>query len=1092
MTRRTLSRARRDLCRAALAAGFALLVFAVAPGGAQGPASIRVGSAPALPAATELGTVDRHQKLRLTILLAPRDASALAQAAAAVSTPGSASYRHFINPHQFATRFGASARSVALVRSTLRADGLTLGATAANNLSISVSGDAGLVSRAFALTLHRYRERGGREIYANNSAPRVPATLGGIVSGVLGLDNLPAAVPQGLVNVNSGKATAHAASGPFPGGLGPAPCAAVSAYAASTGEYTINQIAQAYGMTGLYAQGDFGQGVTVAMYELEAYPTQQADLAVYQNCYGTNTSVTTAPLVDGGATSGVYSAETSVDLENVIGLAPQANIVIYEGPSSSAGDYDTLRAIVNDDTAQVINDSWGICEPDQFGGLVGAENFLLQQAAVQGQSFISSTGDRGSEGCVCHVNPSCSSWVPANSGPLEVDDPASQPYTTGVGGSDLSSIGPPTTETAWNELYWGGSGGGISSMWPMPSYQTNSGVPGIGNSYSSGVPCSAGSGYCREVPDVSADAAPHQGYSIFWSGASHGGWSAAGGTSTAAPVWAALIALADAAGPLGVAGCNSSRLGFLNPLLYEVAAGDGHATAFNDITIGDNNPMFSGPYSATPGYDMTTGLGTPIATAGSSPGLIAQMCEASQIGIGSAPTITALSAHEASVGTTVTITGTNFTPFTAVWFGNSYATSVSDPGNSTTQLFATVPPGAGSVNVQALKLAGESTNGPADAFTYAPTESISSPAPGGAYTQGQALSASYSCSSSTAGLPTCTGSQPNGAAIDTSALGQHSFSVTATDGNSFQTTSTSTYTIVPPPAIAISGPVADGTYAQGQVLAAQFSCTTSPPVQIAICAAPVPNGGAVDTQTIGTHSFTVSATDTNGISASQTIAYHVVSPPHTTISKPANGAVYVRGASVLASFVCSASSPARILSCVANTTAGGDLDTMSTGTHHFTATASDSNGISTSSSVSYTVVAVRPQIAGLREAASHWRAHGSKRTRLPVGTIFSFSLDQSATVTLRFTRASSGRRKSGRCVVASSAPSGSPRCALSVGAGNFSIDAQRGSNAIGFNGRTSTGALGAGSYTVTLTAVGLSGRPSAPKSLHFTVNAASG
>lgn len=1089
MNRRTLSRARRDLCRAALAACVALLVLAVEAGGASSPASVRLGSAPALPPATELGPVSAHQKLRLTVVLAPRDASALERAAAAVSTPGDPSYRHYLTPHQFAARFGASRRSIATVRATLRADGLALAETTANNLSISVSGDAAHVSRAFGVRLNRYRERGGREIFANNSPPRLPAALSGIVSGVLGLDDIPVAAPAGLINLSSNKAAAHAASSPFAGGLGPTPCPAATAYTASTtGEYTINQIAAAYGMTGLYAQGDFGQGVTVALYELEDYPNEASDIAQYQSCFGTATSINFAQVVDPPLTPNV-SAETSVDLENLIGLAPQANITIYRGPNNSPGNYDTLARIVNLDSAQVINDSWGICEQNQVANLPNQENFLLQQADLQGQTFIASSGDRGSEGCVPNCNTvGCTAWVPSNNlGPINADDPASQPFATGVGGSDLSSLGPPPTESAWNELYWGGSGGGISTNFPMPSYQGNSGVPGVVNSYTSGAPCKNPSGYCREVPDVSADAAPHQGYTIYWNGR----WTAAGGTSTSAPVWAALAALADAAGgpTLKVSGCTNPKLGFLNPLLYEVAAGVGHANAFRDLTVGDNNPTFTGPYEATPGYDMASGLGAPIVTAGPSPGLVAQLCQASEIGIGSAPTINGLSTQEAPVGTTVTITGTNFTPFTAIWFGNYYANSVSyvDPQH----MVATIPPGTGSVNVLALKLSGSSTSGPIDVFTYAPTESISSPAAGGAYTQGQSLSASYSCASSTAGTPTCAGTKPNGAAIDTSLLGQHSFAVTATDANNYSTTSTAVYTVVPPPAIAISGPIPGATYAQGQVLAAQFSCTTSAPVHIAVCAAPVPNGGAVDTQTVGSHSFTVSATDSNGITTSQTITYRVVSPPHATISTPANGAAYVLSASVLSSFACSATSPATIVSCVANTAAGGHLDTTTTGTHHFTATASDSNGISTSTSVSYTVVAVRPEIAGLHEASSHWNARGSKRTRRAVGTTFSFSLDQTAKVTLRFTRRASGRKKSGRCVIASAAPARSPTCALNLGAGNFSVDAQRGSNAISFNGRTSTGNLGAGSYTVTLTAVGLSGKPSAPKSLHFTVGAAS-
>jgi subtilase family serine protease len=1090
MTRGKNSRARRSLILAVLTAGFAVLAFTAAPGGAASPQRAVIGGAtPALPPARELGAVPAGKRLRLTVVLSPRHDSQLSAFATAVSTPGSPSYRHFLNVHQFAARFGASESAIATVRRTLQADGLQVGTARLNRLSLPVFGDAAHVSRAFGVHLRRFRENSGLQVFANTSAPSVPASLHGIVSTVLGLNSLPAAVPEGLTDASGAKA--HAAANPFANGQGPVPCPAASSYASGAGEYTINQIASAYGLNGLYAQGDYGQGATIAMYELEGYPTLANDIGNYQSCYQTNTPIFLAAPVDGGpgtpvpANPGpgeyVPSAETSVDLENVIGLAPQASIVIYQGPNNYPGNYDTLSRIVTDDLAQVVNDSWGVCEQDQVAGLQDSENTLLRQAMAEGMSFLSSTGDRGSQGCVAVCPPSnsgCSLWLPVNdNGPLQVDDPASQPYATGVGGSDLTSVSPPI-ETGWNEPFWGGSGGGISTKWVMPTYQADAGMPGTINSYTSGDPCGAGPQPCREVPDVSADGAPHQGYTIYWNGK----WAAAGGTSTAAPVWAAIIALADAD---DTAPCTGNRLGFLNPLLYEIAAGTEHASAFRDITSGDNNPAETGPYPATPGYDMTTGLGTPIVTAGSSPGLVSQLCDAAARGIGPAPTITSLSAPEASAGAQITVTGTGFTPYSAVWFGNSYASTVSyvDPQH----LLATVPPGTGSTNVQVLKISGVSINGPQTAFTYAPTETITSPSSGGAYTQGQPLSAFYTCASSTAGAPTCAGTQPIGAAIDTSTTGRHQFSVTATDANGFPTTTTATYTVVAPPAVAISGPTLGATYAQGQVLTAQFSCSTSAPVTIASCSAPVAPGAAVDTQAVGAHSFTVAATDSNGITTSRTVTYQVVAPPHASISRPSDGSTFVRGSAVTAAFACSAIAPATIVSCAANTLSGENIDTSTIGAHHLTATATDSDGDTTSATIGYNVVGVQPLISGLREASAHWVSHGTKRTRLPIGTTFSFTLDQNAKVTLGFSRQGSGRMKAGRCVAAAKTPARARRCALKLAAGNFAVNATRGGNSISFSGRTSSGNLVAGSYTVTLTAVGLSGTPSAPLSLRFTL-----
>ena len=1089
MNRADTKRAGRRLRRVAVATTLALAALAVTASASEAPQTVAVGGVPALSAgARMLGSVPSRTPLRLTLVFTPRDPAALAAFAKAVTTPGSPSFRHFLSVSQFAARFGATADAVATVRRTLRGDGLATGALAPDGLSIPASGSAAQASRAFNVGLSRYRERAGRQVYVNTAAPRLPGALGGIVADVLGLDNLQAAVPEGLVR-DASKRVAHAASSPFPGGGGPQPCPEASTSPPAATHYLINQVAGAYGMSGLYANGDFGLGVRVALYELDSYPNQVTDLQHFQQCFGTTTAVSDTQVPPGPIDD--HSAETSVDIENVIGLAPQSSIVVYQGANTSAGQYDTLAAIVNApfaQRAQVISDSWGQCETtftkNNGAGLyqVTSEAALLQQAAVQGQTFLVSSGDRGSEGCDTNTNND-------PTGQLAVDDPASQPYATGVGGTALNALGPPPSESAWLTMYIGGSGGGISSINPMPTYQAYSGVPGVINSYSTGALCPSGSaGYCREVPDVAADGSPHTGYVIFYNGA----WVAVGGTSTATPIWAGLIALADAS---GINGCTPSNpLGFVNPLLYEVAAGSAHASAFNDVTAGDNYPAFlpgglpaGGPYPATPGYDMTTGLGTPIATDGSSPGLVAQVCAAATARPIPVPTVSDLSAHDAASGTRITVDGSNFTPYSGVAFGSTAAKGV--VLISPSQLSVIVPPGQGIVDVTAYTVAGPSLHVATDSFTFGPSETIASPVAGASYTQTQALTAAYSCAASTPGTPGCSATVPNGGTIDTSSVGQHQFSVTAIDDNGVSSTTTSTYTVVAPPTVAISSPADGGVYTRGQVLTAAFGCATSAPVAIASCTAPVANASPIDTATPGAYKFTASATDSNGIASTTTVTYRVVERPQATVTRPANGARYVLGQRVAAAFACSDPPPARIVSCAATAANGARINTGGTGRHRFTLVATDANGVSTQLTVSYTVVARRPRISKLRQTAANWLEDRRPGARLPIGTRFSFSLDQAATVTLRFARSASGRIDAGRCVAPALTRATAPPCTRLLGAGSLTRSAPGGDSTLVFTGSTTTGRLGPGSYTVTLTATGLSGQPSRTVSLHFTVAA---
>ena len=611
----SISRVSRALAAAVCAIGGAAALPAVATASTRG---VRVGAPPFVPAAARpLGVLPATAKLRVTVALAPRDPAALAAFASAVSTPGSALYRDYITPAEFARRFGPTAAQIASVRASLRAHGLTPGPASANGLGIPVAATAGSLGRALSISFSRLLAPDGHVAFASTAAPLFDAHVARLVQGVVGLDTISAPAPLDARPLATPAATAliapHVATG------GPQPCAAATSAAPGLQAYTADQIASAYGFAGLYGAGDFGAGQTVAVYELES--DDPNDIASYQACYGTSAPVSYVP-IDGGVPPGPGTGEAALDIEDLIGLVPKANFIVYQGPNSNSGapgsgPYDTYNAIISQDRAKVIATSWGQCEPMQGSADAAAEATLFEEAAAQGQTIVSAAGDNGAEDC----------FTPGQNLATQpaVDDPASQPYVTGVGGTSLSVIGPPPTETVWNNggglqallgSSAGAGGGGVSTIWKMPDYQA--GAPAalhVVNGGSTPAPCGASSGYCREVPDVSADADPYTGYLIFYEGT----WSGIGGTSAASPVWSALVTLANAS-----AACNGATVGFANPALYRVASGGQYPTYFHDVTAGNNDftGTNGGQYAAGAGYDMASGLGSPIASA-----LAVPLCE---------------------------------------------------------------------------------------------------------------------------------------------------------------------------------------------------------------------------------------------------------------------------------------------------------------------------------------------------------------------------------------------------------------------------------------------------------------------------------
>ena len=582
---------------------------------------MRVGHAPAAPVgATFVGMVPAATQLHVTVALRPRDPSALAAYARAVSTPGSADYRRYLTPTQFAQRFGATTAEIAAVRRSLRARGLTAGGVSRGSLSISVVAGAAQLERAFSVSLTRMALRRGGTAIRASAAPALPASVAGSVQSVVGLNTTAAPRPL-LVRARAGSRAAGTGRIPSAAGHvatgGPQPCSAATAAAPGQQAFTADQIASAYGFPGLYATGDRGAGVTVAVYELE--PDDSSDIAAYQSCYGTHATVSYVP-VDQGAGTGPGSGEAALDIENLIGLAPNVNVLVYQGPNSNSGapgsgPYDTFSAIINQDRARVVTVSWGQCEAALGQTDAAAENTLFEQATVQGQSIVAAAGDSGAQ--------DCDTGGVAPRTQAAVDDPSSQPFVTGVGGTTLSALGPRPTESVWNSggtvlsgmLQPGATGGGVSMLWPMPAPQLDSASGlNVRTAQAAGSACGHPGGFCREVPDVAADGDPASGYLIFWNGRGDvpgepAGWQGIGGTSGAAPLWAALLALTD-----GTRACSGAPVGYANPALYR-AAGQAYAADFNDVTSGNNDftGTNGGRFAAGPGYDPVTGLGTPNA-----------------------------------------------------------------------------------------------------------------------------------------------------------------------------------------------------------------------------------------------------------------------------------------------------------------------------------------------------------------------------------------------------------------------------------------------------------------------------------------------
>ncbi|HEY1519169.1 MAG TPA: protease pro-enzyme activation domain-containing protein [Solirubrobacteraceae bacterium] len=772
--------------RAALLALLVALPVAIGSGSAaaSSPRMVRVGAAPRVPAgARSLGAVSSSTPLSGTVVLKPRDNSALVQFIDAVSNPSSPQFHQYLPAGAFAGRFGPTDATIDAVRSQLAADGLRVTGVSSNGLLVDFSGSTAQIENAFQTGVERYRLADGSTGQTTTSAATLPSTVAGSVEGIVGLNDLARATPAAIVRApasDRGRIRRPAtATFSHPSGA-PTPCPAATADAQQFGGLTDDQIARAYGAFGLYDNGDLGQGQHIALYELE--PFLNSDVRTFDTCYfgarqaaGMLSRLHVIP-VEGGQPTGPGFGEANLDVEDLSAMAPDATIDVYEGPSPGANGViydpvDEYAAIIDADRDQVISTSWGLCEQAiQAGqpGLQQAENLLFEQAVAQGQSVFAAAGDNGSDDCNTFETPT----VASGQNPVSVDDPGSQPYVVSVGGTTIENAAvQPPIEQVWNDGGTGGAtGGGISESWTMPTWQRASDGPGIAlpgsgdytnantveqefgyppNFCQSTVAGAGPSTPCRLVPDVSSQGDEDTGAVTVYD-ASEGGWVTIGGTSSSAPIWAAMLATTNASQTCASQPSTRNGVGFVSPLLYAVASNPAHYTAsFTDVTTGNNDiyDLDGGlVFPATAGYDLATGLGSPQLTApNGGQGLAYYLC--SLAAEAARPVVTGLSPAYGGTagGERITITGTGFesggVPDVAgVEVGSAQLASNRFTVNSPTSITATLPSarqtlppdapapqdGAGPADVIVTVAGGESSApGPSSTFEYVNTTATS-------------------------------------------------------------------------------------------------------------------------------------------------------------------------------------------------------------------------------------------------------------------------------------------------------------------------------------------------------------------------------
>ena len=528
----------------------ALLGVLIAAGAAwyEKPPTTPAGVRPGEPAPT--GATNPRTMIDFSLVLRLPGQARLNRFLDELNHPGSPNYHRFIDATTFGQRFGVSRAVLDTATQQLARDGIQVTGSYPQRTALDVRATAATVERLFGLHLMNYRGPAGRRFHAPTGSARVPRDLRAAVTAVAGLNG---------GTVETADATSIRVIEPANARI-------------------------AYDVDPLLGRHIAGQGERIGVISFGHY--QQSDLDGFDQQYGLPALTPVNVAVAGGATDNSASAvaESDLDLEVTHEIAPDAQLLDYNAPDATASGADTFGAVVDrivaDGRANIVSDSWGSCEATTPAADIRRDEQAMAAAAARGISLFAASGDTGAYTC---------QQANASDHRLSVSWPSSSPFVVSVGGSSLSLSpnGAYLGETAWNDtLEQSGGGGGLSADFTRPGWQVG---PGVANQFSDGK---------RQLPDVAADADPWSGWAIY----SGGSLQVAGGTSAATPFWAAATALiAQYASQHGV-----GRLGFVDPMLYAIAASRHPLPAFHDITIGTNRY-----YPSTTGWDFATGLGSP-------------------------------------------------------------------------------------------------------------------------------------------------------------------------------------------------------------------------------------------------------------------------------------------------------------------------------------------------------------------------------------------------------------------------------------------------------------------------------------------------
>ncbi len=514
-----------------------------------------------------LGLLPLDQTLQLTIGL-QINRQALAEAAQATNDPSSPRFGQYLSPQQIAEQFGASTATIQHVTTWLTQQGFQILSTSPLRNSLIVQGTVVQIAKAFQVVLQNM-ELNGKDFFGPNQAPVLPSDIAPLITSITGLDNfahLQHPPSQNLALENHLSQLHTGASPVQTPRLGD--CTLYSLMGVSR-----DQIAQAYSLNALYQKGIKGQGMKIGIVEV-GEPYDRQDVANYAACNGVNLQVRNID-VDGKVPAGSGEGEAALDLELIAGLAPGAQLIDYQAPQPDDKSFlDVLNQIAIDDQVQVVSISYGEGEDQTTPAYMAQYEETLELLAVEGVSVFISSGD-------------CAAFTDGVYGQLQVSFPASAPWAIGVGGTSLDggehawSASSPNKSQCQNQ--WG-TGGGVSQNkgFPRPPWQTGQGIQ---NSYSNGN---------RQVPDVAAAA---DNIAIYFQGL----WMPVGGTSAAAPIWAAGTLLVDQA----LRQQGKPNLGGVSNI-YRIANQPGKFHPFHDVTSGNN--LY---YKASAGWDYPTGWGAP-------------------------------------------------------------------------------------------------------------------------------------------------------------------------------------------------------------------------------------------------------------------------------------------------------------------------------------------------------------------------------------------------------------------------------------------------------------------------------------------------